>query len=638
MSHLRGLTEAPWKHLLMVDSLILRLMQFQVFAGDLSGAQIDGTVALRSASRDSSSPIVRFITSEILRFYTEKVEKGRPDSLSVKIWAAVSHTLLKDKLLDFFALKTDFSKRLTSWRANSKFEDLSSGKSFKEFVRTLKNNYQVNQVFVWHALSGYWGGVSEHVNDELPKELSMKSASNSSSEVRTKFSIPTPHLLLVEPALAWDPGSLAGVGAVAIESLESMYRRMHEYLADAGVDGVKVDAQSGIGAFGHGFGGGANFARAVVRAVEDSVKQAFTKLPESSSSLYSRFFPSKAEVKDSPFSLEGCMCHSTENLLNFRETTMVRASDDFYPKDTAAQTVHIASCAYNSVMLGEIAVADWDMFHSKHEYALMHAAARAISGGPVYVSDGVGNHDPNILKRLVLPGGGILRTILPARPTVDCLFSDVMRDGKSALKVFSMNRGGGGVVGAFNVQGSSWDRKYRRYVQHEDHIPAVFTEVRASQLGKAFLSSSRSASGKFAVWSVLGQRLQMLRSKNDNLVATLSPRECEIYAFSHIFHLEQNRGMFSRSVEEKNVEWSPLGLIDMFNPGGALVQILTSRRSYEAKFVVRGVGRLGVYTNVAPISILVNGKRTEFTYESSSKMLVIHLAEQIENKLVSIVW
>lgn len=44
------------------------------------------------------------------------------------------------------------------------------------------------------------------------------------------------------------------------------------------------------------------------------------------------------------------------------------------------QTTHLVSCAYNSIMLGEIAVVDWDMFHSRHPYAHMHAAARAISG------------------------------------------------------------------------------------------------------------------------------------------------------------------------------------------------------------------------------------------------------------------
>jgi raffinose synthase len=283
--------------------------------GDLSGAQIDGSVALQS-TKGGSNPIMQFIQSEVLRFYSEKVEKGKPDSLSVKIWSTVSRTLLKDKLLDFFALKTDFSKRLTSWKANSKFEDALSGQTFKKFVKGLKERRGINQVFVWHALSGYWGGISDDAKDDLPKELTRSKYDNSTefttscdlSEVRIKYSKPTPHLLLVEPALAWDPGSLAGVGSVALGSLSQLYERMHKYLADAGVDGVKVDAQSGIGAFGQGYGGGSTFARTVVRAVEDSVKTAFAKLPEAPT-LYSRFFQSSKKVPESQFHLEGCMCH-----------------------------------------------------------------------------------------------------------------------------------------------------------------------------------------------------------------------------------------------------------------------------------------------------------------------------------------
>ena len=57
-----------------------------------------------------------------------------------------------------------------------------------------------------------------------------------------------------------------------------------------------------------------------------------------------------------------------------------------------------------------------------------------MSGGPLYVSDGPGKHDVVLLKRVVLPDGGLLRCILPGRPTADCLFRDVMRDGKSLLK------------------------------------------------------------------------------------------------------------------------------------------------------------------------------------------------------------
>lgn len=41
---------------------------------------------------------------------------------------------------------------------------------------------------------------------------------------------------------------------------------------------------------------------------------------------------------------------------------------------------HIANCAFNSLFFGALVIPDWDMFHSKHAKALLHATARAVSG------------------------------------------------------------------------------------------------------------------------------------------------------------------------------------------------------------------------------------------------------------------
>jgi len=74
---------------------------------------------------------------------------------------------------------------------------------------------------------------------------------------------------------------------------------------------------------------------------------------------------------------------------------------------------------------------------SKHPAAGVHAAARAVSGAAVYVSDSPGKHDFDILKQLVLSDGSVLRALLPGRPTLDCLFQDPLRDRQSLLKVWS---------------------------------------------------------------------------------------------------------------------------------------------------------------------------------------------------------
>lgn len=51
----------------------------------------------------------------------------------------------------------------------------------------------------------------------------------------------------------------AGVGV--IEQPQHLYEAMHSYLRDAGVDGVKVDCQAGVGLVGSHMGGGASLSR-----------------------------------------------------------------------------------------------------------------------------------------------------------------------------------------------------------------------------------------------------------------------------------------------------------------------------------------------------------------------------------------
>lgn len=75
------------------------------------------------------------------------------------------------------------------------------------------------------------------------------------------------------------------------------------------------------------------------------------------------------------------------------------------------------------------------VLRSKHPAAELHSIARVLSGGGLYVSDAPGQHDFDLLRRLVLPDGTILRALRAGRPTRDCLFTDVMRDNNSLLKV-----------------------------------------------------------------------------------------------------------------------------------------------------------------------------------------------------------
>ncbi|XP_068340392.1 probable galactinol--sucrose galactosyltransferase 2 [Pyrus communis] len=208
-----------------------------------------------------------------------------------------------------------------------------------------------------------------------------------------------------QPDIVMDSLSVHGLGLVHPKKVFNFYNELHSYLASCGIDGVKVDVQNIIETLGAGHGGRVSLTRSYHQALEASV---------------ARNFPDNGCI--------ACMCHNTDGLYSSKQTAVVRAFDDFYPRDPASHTIHISSVAYNTLFLGEFMHPDWDMFHSVHPAAEYHSAARAVGGCAIYVSDKPSNHNFDLLRKLVLPDGSVLRAKLPGRPTRDCLFADPARD------------------------------------------------------------------------------------------------------------------------------------------------------------------------------------------------------------------
>jgi hypothetical protein len=392
----------------------------------------------------------------ILLFYIWLVDKADYGTWPVSVFDYLTKGVLKKAILQFYADSTIFTRRLIDIKANSKFSspdatatDINSHRKedLKGVVTHIKESLGVEYIYVWHSLACYWSGVA-------PTSPAMLRYSP-----QMVFAKPTESLKEVEPSLLWNPAVLAGVGIV--NDVASLFQDMHSYLAESGVDGIKVDSQAGVGMVGSMVGGGPAAAARFHAALEDSAVL---------------HFPSNDVIN--------CMAHSTENIYRWRDTAVARASDDFYPTDKASHVPHITACAFNGLFLSALAMTDYDMFHSNLKdktISKLHATARAVSGGPVYVSDVPGSHSFDILKQLVLPGGSILRALLPARPSRDCLFTDVRKDEGTLLKLWNVNRCNG-ILGIFNVQGSGWDRTTRRFKIHNPSPPTLSTIVRVSDI------------------------------------------------------------------------------------------------------------------------------------------------------------
>ena len=295
----------------------------EVDAGELSG----GGVIENSDYAASQLTSIRDIPARLLTWwYTSVVEKSDYDSTPVRIWQWLTHNIIKQDLMKYFAEATDWSKRLTSVLPNDKFNELG------KLVKEVKGEYGLKYAYCWHALAGYWLGVD-------PDSPGM-------ARFRPKIQYPciaphydyVPGVLAAEPTMAWNPSSFIGMGVIPPLYVRDFFEEVHSTLHDAGIDGVKVDAQAAITMLGVGYGGSSQMTRAYVHAMEKSAKMYLNS------------------------NVINCMCHPTENLYSFRETSIARASDDFYPREPASHTVHILNVAYNTLFLGEIVLPDWDMF------------------------------------------------------------------------------------------------------------------------------------------------------------------------------------------------------------------------------------------------------------------------------------
>ena len=257
---------------------------------------------------------------------------------------------------------------------------------------------------------GYWGGICE----ELLPDYAARTVARSFG----------PGLL--EQESRWNVGPWgAQVGVPGSEKIGAFYENYHRNLAEQGIDGLKVDVQAILEGVSAGQGGRVVLARAYRKALETSV---------------ARYFNGR---------LINCMSCTTE-CAYLSVSTVMRSSDDFFPDRPESHGLHLHANAMVGMWFGEFMLLDWDMFQSSHERGAFHAAARAVSGGPVYVSDKVGKHDFDLLRKLVLSDGTVLRADYPGRPTPDCLYTDPKRD-QSLLKIFNLN-GDCGIVGVFNVR------------------------------------------------------------------------------------------------------------------------------------------------------------------------------------------
>ncbi|KAK5195847.1 hypothetical protein LTR99_002371 [Exophiala xenobiotica] len=472
----------------------------------------------------------------------EKIMEGLDSLAKHKI--NISTLIIDDNWQSLDGKQGDTDQFQRGWKA---FEanPLGFPEGLKSAVAKIRETHPaIRDVAVWHALMGYWGCIAPE--GELAKNY---------KTVEVNFRQGTPmagRKLTIHP-----------------DDIHRLYDDFYRFLSNAGVTGVKTDVQFSLDLL-----------------ADTSDRRTFTNTYQSAwTQAHLRHLTGKAI---------SCMSMVPQILYHsFLPTTtpriMLRNSDDFFPDVATSHAWHVFVNAHNALFVQHLNVLpDWDMFQSSHPYSGFHAAARCLSGGPIYITDTPGEHDVDLIQQMTAlnPRG---QTVILRPSTVGKTMGVYDKyDEKGVLKIGvydGKSDVGTGLLGVFNI-----DESALSFILPITKFPGVNAP------------DSGSSEKKWIVRSHFSRRITAPIHPSDPikpdglLQCTLPVRGYDVWSALpvHSFRLPSS---------DSNLDVALMGLLGKFTGACALVESRFSLAETESDLQAQSGSRLKIHAQLKAFGV-----------------------------------
>ncbi|KAJ5373951.1 Aldolase-type TIM barrel [Penicillium concentricum] len=495
------------------------------------------------------------------------------DGLTYCTWNGLGQELTEEKILHALDSLKASGINITNliiddgWQTNDnegesqfkqgwkQFEAHSKGfpKGLKHTVGAIRRaNPNIEHVAVWHALLGYWGGISP--DGDLAQRFKTKQVKIKDPAANGPIAenLPDGTILAIDP-----------------DDIKQFYDEFYSYLTSVGIDSVKTDAQFFLDLLEDG---------ADRRRFMTSYQDAW----------------SIASLKH--FSTRSMSCGSMTPQIIFhsqmptnKPAVPLRNSDDFFPDIVASHPWHVFCNAHNALFTRYLNVLpDWDMFQTSHAYASFHAAARCVSGGPIYITDEPGKHDLTLLDQMTASTVKGITVIL--RPSVIGRTIDIYHDYNEGhvLRVGSYTgwaKTGSGIMGLFNIQSAE-----ASIIVSLMDFPGIHEDSEGQYIVRAH------SSGKISP--------RMRSSAHDSLVSVvLEPKGWEILTAFPTRSFTLTGGHGGNPSGDNLVHVAVLGLLGKMTGAAAVVTSnisVVENGRLRLDISLKALGTLGIYFSDLP--------------------------------------
>jgi len=284
-----------------------------------------------------------------------------------------------------------------------------------------KKEDKVKWIGIWHTLLMHWGSVSpEHDMPNLAPYLMPQPEKNINK-------LPKDNQYLSESSAKAD----ALIPKDNQEDSEKFYLEFMRIVKEFGFDFIKTDnvSRSTIEYYGT-----ANAARAQKNNVLSLEKA----------------------CAEHELGLMNCSAQNTIGMLNATNSATMRTSPDYQKHNIATSKSQILQSVFNVVWLGQTLWPDHDMFHSSDlEVGETMSVTKAMSGGPIYLSDAPTDFNKKVIMPLCYQDGLLIRPEAPGVPLPESIFNDALYEGEKLYKVISPLKNYSCAIAAYNLSVTS---------------------------------------------------------------------------------------------------------------------------------------------------------------------------------------
>ncbi|CAG8592594.1 3381_t:CDS:2, partial [Ambispora leptoticha] len=256
------------------------------------------------------------------------------------------------------------------WQQVNQLEQLKSFKpdsekfpeGLKGLISDVKAKFPYLEHFgVWHTLWGYWCGIDP--SSELSSIYKIEKVKKNDGQP----------LYLIEA-----------------QDIQKFYNDFYNYLRNQGVSLVKVDSQ---GSFD------------LICYEEIKHRQWWQEYQAALKKSCRKYFENRIIycMAQSPNIMQQVLSGPGSEDLSGMNRPIFRNSNDYFPDEEDSHAWHIYTNTMNNLWTSMMySLPDWDMFQTNHKYSEFHAAARAISGSPLYITDLPNNHNIEVLTKCLI--------------------------------------------------------------------------------------------------------------------------------------------------------------------------------------------------------------------------------------------